>query len=206
MFRLFEDEGKGIVELLVRAQPDEVVLAHVDLGLELCLVDLAGAGIQTVRGDNQVVLCLELGQALFRDVVFEDKVHADLARALLEQQKHLLAPDAAEAVAARGHRLFAADDLDVIPVGEMVTDHLLADRIVAFEIRHCLIRKDHPPAEGVVGAVALVNGNVVRGVAQLHRNCEVEPGGASAQYSDLHDSVSLLGSASEYRIRKVLQD
>jgi hypothetical protein len=36
MRRLFKDEGEGIVEFLMRAQPDKLAAADVDVGLETC--------------------------------------------------------------------------------------------------------------------------------------------------------------------------
>jgi hypothetical protein len=35
MLGFLEDEGEGVVEFLMRAEPDELALAHIDIGLEL---------------------------------------------------------------------------------------------------------------------------------------------------------------------------
>jgi hypothetical protein len=71
-------------------------------------------------------------------------------------------------------------------MGELVADDRAARRVVGHQILDRLIREDDAPAERVVGPVALEQVDLVRGVAQLHRNREIEPGGTPAQASDPH--------------------
>jgi hypothetical protein len=52
---LFEDEGEGVVELLVRAEPYEFAGAYVDLRLEFFREFCPGARIQPVGGDDEVI-------------------------------------------------------------------------------------------------------------------------------------------------------
>ena len=49
-----------------------------------------------------------------------------------------------------------------------------------------LVGEDDAPAEGDAGRVALEHRHVVRRVAQLHRNGEIEPGRTGADAGDLH--------------------
>ena len=52
---------------------------------------------------------------------------------------------------------------DVVPVGEFVGDAAIARRVVALEVVQGLVGKHHAEAESVVGAVALVDGDLGRG-------------------------------------------
>ena len=80
-------------------------------------------------------------------------------------------------------------DGDVVPVGEVLADRGGADRVVRGEVAERLVRQHHAPAEGVVGPVALEDHHLVRRVAQLHRDGEVEPGRPSAETSDAHPPI-----------------
>ena len=102
MLRLFEGEGEG-VESLVRAEPDEAAPAQVDVGLEDIGIALADTAVEAVAGDDQVGVVLG-GQCLVvRRVGLEHQLDAQRQAALLQDVEQPLAPDAAEAVAARAH-------------------------------------------------------------------------------------------------------
>jgi hypothetical protein len=77
-------------------------------------------------------------------------------------------------------------DVDLVPIGEVVDDLIVALGIRVAEVAEGLVREDDAEAEGVVGAVALVDGNVVGRVLLLHQQAEVEPGGAAADDGNLH--------------------
>src|SRR2546427_6675136 len=51
------------------------------------------------------------------------------------------------------------------------------------------VGEDHPEAEGVVGPVALDDGDVVAGIGLLHQQGEVEPGRTAADRDDPHASI-----------------
>ena len=77
---LLEDEGEGVVEFLVRAEPDELALRHVDVGLE----DVGEFGRATlefsaVGGDDEVVVARKAGELV--DLGLEAQLDAELARA-----------------------------------------------------------------------------------------------------------------------------
>ena len=181
---LLEDEGEGVVEFLLGAEPDEFVLAQIDGGLEIFGEFLARPRIQSVgRNDEVVILRQRRGAG---DLGLEDEVDAKLARAVLQQHEQLLARDAGEAVAARHDPLAAIVDRDVVPIGEVGADRLGAGRIVGGDVVEGLVGKHHAPAERVVGPVAFEHGDVVRAVAQLHADREIEPGRAAAEASNLH--------------------
>ncbi len=118
--------------------------------------------------------------------MLEMEADPELAGALLEDAQQPLAADADEAVAGRAHRLAVDMDLDIVPMGELVLDDGARDRIVGHQILDRLVGEDDSPAERVVGSVALEKVDVVRRLAQLHRNREIEPGGSAAEARDAH--------------------
>src|SRR5690349_8713041 len=78
---------------------------------------------------------------------------------------------------------------DVVPISEMFADRFGADGIVERDIVEGLVRKHHAPTEGIVRAVALEHGDVVRRIVQLDADCGIEPCGTAAKASDLHATV-----------------
>ena len=181
---LLEEEGEGVVELLPRAEPHELAAADVDVRAEVRAVRLAGARVQPVGGDHEVVPLGERGR------VVGPRLEADLdpeARGpLLQQLEEPAAPDAAEAVAG-GHDPLPPDaDRDVVPVGEVAVDGGGAHRVVGGEVLQGFVGEDHPPPEGVAGGVALEHRDLVGRVAELQADREVEPRGAPAETGDVH--------------------
>src|SRR5262245_47126208 len=76
---------------------------------------------------------------------------------LLEDAEQALALDAAETMAA-GRRGRAAEvDVDVVPVVEAARDRLVRGRVGHAEVLHRPVGEHDAPAEGVVGAVALID-------------------------------------------------
>ena len=66
-------------------------------------------------------------------------------------------------------------DVDIVPMGEFALDDRRARHgIVGQQILDRLVGEDHAPAERVVGPVALEQVDVMRGIAQLHRDREIE--------------------------------
>jgi hypothetical protein len=135
--------------------------------------------VGAVGGDDEVVarISVEVGARL----MLEMEPDSELARPRLEDVQKPLSADAGEAVARRAHE-FALDDG-------------ARHRIIRHEIVDRLVGEDHAPAERVVGAVALIEVDLVRGVAQLHRNREIEPGRSPAQAGDAHRLLPCLALA-----------
>ncbi len=190
MLGLLEDEGEGVVELLLRAEPDELALAHVDIGAELFGEGGAGARVEPVGGDHQIVLRHQRFGVVHLGL--EAQVDAQFARALLKQEQQPHAADAAEAM-ARGKGAHAlVDDGDVVPIGEMLADGGGALRVVGGEIVEGFIGEDDAPAERVVGLVALEHDNLVSRVAQLHRDGKIQARRPAPEHCNLHRSPSTL--------------
>src|SRR5271168_3005774 len=114
------------------------------------------------------------------------QLRAKIARAFLQQHKEFLARNAGKAVAARYHPLPAIMHRDVVPIGKVRADRRGADRIVDGDVVEGFVGKHHAPSERIIGAVALEYGDIVRGIAQLHADGEIETSRAAAEASDLH--------------------
>src|SRR5439155_13070671 len=102
MLGLLEGEGEG-VEHFRRAEPDETVVADVDVDPERVRLCIAEARVDAVAGDDQIVVApLGVGGIAFSVELQGD---AELTRAVLENLEQALAADADESVAARGDGL-----------------------------------------------------------------------------------------------------
>ncbi len=168
--RLLEVEGER-VEQARRAEPDEAVAPHVDVGLVGGGELAADAAVEAVAGDDEVGVGVVGGRL---DVGLEHQLDADFLAARLQDVEQALAADAAEAVAA-GDDLRAADvDLDVVPVVERVEDLRRGGRVGRLQVAERLVGEDDAPAEGVVGLVALDDDDPVRRVLLLHQQREVQ--------------------------------
>ena len=72
--------------------------------------------------------------------------------------------------------------------GEMIADRFGRLRIVFLHALQRVVGQDDAPPERVVGTVAFQHRHLVRGIAQFHRNREIEPGRAAAQTENFHGS------------------
>ncbi len=179
-----KNKGEGIVELRLRAQPDELAGAGVDLGLEGIGVACPGPGVHPVGRHHQIVLPpqrVDVG-----DLGLELQVDAEGPGAVLQQHQHRLAAQPAEAVARRGDRGAVLDDPDVVPIGEVVADEGGAFGVVHLQVVERFVGEHDAPAEGVVSAVAFDDGDRPVGSAKFQADGEVEAGGAAAKADSLH--------------------
>jgi hypothetical protein len=81
---------------------------------------------------------------------------------------------------------FLEQNRDVIPVGKVRPDRFRADRIILRQIVERLVGQHDAPAECVIRLVALDDNNLVRRIAQLHRDREIETGRATTKTSNSH--------------------
>ena len=184
---VLEQEGEGVVELLARAEPDELAGAHVDLGPEDAGEGGARLRVDPVRRHDEIVFRHERRNVV--DFRLEPELDPERPRALLQQHEEPPAPDAAEPVAAGDRRHAPVVNGDIVPPGEVRADRLGAFRVVSCEIVERLVGEDHAPAERVVGAVALEDGDLVRGVAQLRAYREIQSRRTAAEACRLHASL-----------------
>jgi len=120
------------------------------------------------------------------ELVLELELHAERVAAGLEQREQLVARAAAEAVAAAAQDMPLVVDRHIAPVGEVAPDLLVALAVLLAEDAERLVGEDHAEAEGVVGAVALEEHDLVAGPALLGEEREVEPARPPADHRDLH--------------------
>ncbi len=109
-----ENKGKGIIEFLMRAQPDKLAFPRIDIGLEFIGKFTAGFGIKPVGCDDKVkflgIMRGTLGLGL------EPKLDTQFTCALLQQDQKLLAPDAAKTMSGRYGFFTAIQNRNIIPI------------------------------------------------------------------------------------------
>jgi hypothetical protein len=184
MLGLLEDEGEGVVELGMGAKPDELALAQINIGLEHLLVFAPHQGIDAIRRHDDIVF-LAVFFSRF-ELGLKAHIHAQFPRAGLQQDQHRLAANPCKSMPARHRANPVMHHRNIVPIGEIAADRLGRDRIILLHPPQRVIRQHHTPAERIVGLVALHHDDLVRRVAQLHRDCEVKTGGATAQAQNLH--------------------
>ena len=182
VLRFLEDERERI-EGLVRTEPDKLVLAHLDIWLEMLGIFRADLAVEPVASDEQVVLA-DIGERIHLHL--EVEVDTELSSALLQDEKHLLAGQARETMAARADALAFEVNVDVVPVVERRKNAFRGDRVVFAEIFQRLVGEDDPPTKGIVRAVALVDVDFMGRIPALGRNREVETARSASDASDLH--------------------
>ena len=168
----------------MRAEPDELALAHVDFRLKLVGKFRSCMRIQAIRGHHQIEFLGIIGSA--GDIGLKPQLHAELFRPCLQQQQQLLASDAAETMPGRHGLGVLEQHRDIVPIGEMLADRCRAHRIVFCQIVQGLVGQYNAPAESVIRLVALNDHHFMRRVAQLHRDCEIETGRTATQTNDSH--------------------
>jgi hypothetical protein len=116
---------------------------------------------------------------------------AELVGPLLKKQQQTHPANTAKSVAAAFLTHAAIDDGEVVPIGEILLDHVGRYRIIGPQVAKCLIRQHNAPAKRVVGAVALEHRHIGVRLAQFHRDREVETAGSTPQTSNAHTSPFL---------------
>ena len=124
--RVSEVEGER-VELRRAAQPDEAIVATLDVRSEHGLVFLARDRRDAIGRDDEIVVGGVVVRV--RDLRLEPQLHAQVGRAPLQDLQERDARDAAETVTAGGDRPPLEVDINVVPVTERVGDRLVRLRI-----------------------------------------------------------------------------
>ena len=98
MLGFLEDKRKGIIEFLMRAQPDELAFAQIDIGLEHTCVFAADGRVDPICRHHQIVVAaIILGSFEFS---FKLQIHAQFARPGLQDDQHRLAANSGKAMSA----------------------------------------------------------------------------------------------------------
>ena len=125
-------------------------------------------------------------RAFVVDIGLEQQRHAEFAGALLQDQQQRPARAAAKAVAADAVHGAAEMHGNVVPIGEFLGDAAVARRIVFLEIVERRVREHHAEAEGVVGAVALIDRDLGLRPLLFQEDRGIETGRSAADNRDLH--------------------
>ena len=171
-----------------RPEPDERRATDLDGRLEDVGAERAQARVEPVGGDHEI----GLGDGL--DLLLEREDHAERFGATAEDRQELHPRDPGEAVAGRADLRLADDDIDVAPVSERAGDLAVRRGIGALELGQRLVGEHDPPAERVVGAVALDHADRPARLRLLQEQGQVEPTGARADDGDIegvHDPCSV---------------
>ena len=180
-----ENEREG-VERPGRAHPGEHVGADIHLGLEVLGIFVAETAVDAVGQYHEI----GIGKArLVVDIGLEQQGDAELARPLLQDQQQHPARAAAEAVAADPVHRAAEVHGDIVPIGEFLGDAAIARGIVFFEIVQGGVGKHHAEAEGVVGAVALIDRDLGLRPLLLQQDRRIETRRSTTDDRDLHESL-----------------
>ena len=146
-------------------------------------VFVAEAAVDAVGEHDQI----GIGELRFIvDIGLEQDRHAEFAGALLQDQQQRPARAAAKAVAADAVHGAAEVHGDVVPIGEFLGDAAVARRIVFLEIVQRGVGEHHAEAEGVVGAVALIDRDLGLRPLLFQEDRGVETGRSAADNRDLH--------------------
>src|SRR6516165_2566474 len=116
----------------------------------------------------------------------EPQPDPQLETARLQDVQQPVAPDTAEAVAGGTYRAAAKVNLDVVPVVEGIQDLGGSLHVGRSERRQRLVGEHYTPAECVRGAIALDDGHLVRRIALLHQQGDIEASRAPADAGDAH--------------------
>ncbi len=176
----FLERKRKSCECLARAQPNEAALADGDVRLEYRRMLRADLAVHTIGGDDEIGIGERRQIVDFRLKVF---LHAQRSRSLLKDIEQPAPADAAEPMTARSDGLAAEMHLDIVPVMKIPVDGIVRPGVGRPESRHGLVRENDPPAEGVVGPIALVHLDFHGGQRLLQQDCTVQTCRTSA-YED----------------------
>ena len=147
-------------------------------------IALPEAAVDAVRHDHEI--CVR-EQALVIHVGFVAQRDAELLRTILQDQQQGAARAAAEAVAADPVLGAPEMDGDVVPIGEFPDDALIARQVVLLEIVQGRVGEHDAEAEGLVGAIALIDRDVGFRPELLQQDREIKPRRAAADDRRLHE-------------------
>lgn len=102
----------------------------------------------------------------------------------MQDLQEAAAAERGEAVTAGGLGVAAVDDVDVVPPDELLLERAVDRGVGVFDAAERLVGEDDAEAEGVVGGVALPEGDLALRAEPLEQRRGVEPAGAAADDGD----------------------
>ncbi len=145
-------------------------------------VGVADTAVDAVGGDHQVVGAGQVGGG--RGLLSEAEVDAEGAAALVEEFEETVPAEGGEAVAAGGEGAAAVDDVDVLPAHHLPAEGGGDLGVGALDAAEGLVGEHDAETEGVVGGVALPEGDPALGVEAFEQRGGVEAAGAAADDGD----------------------
>ena len=145
---------------------------------------VADPAVDPVGGDDQVVIApaCRIGIALG----FIVEPHPQLPGARRQQVEQGLRPMPMKPCPEEDQAGAADMDCNIVPMGEAVGNRGARHRIVGHQIVDRLVGKDDTPAKGHAARIAFEQVDDMGGVAQLHREREIESRGSAADAGNLH--------------------
>lgn len=182
MLRLLEAEGEG-VEDLGGAEPDVPVASGPQARAEVFGVLFAQRAVDAVGGHDEIGVGQLVGVG---DPVLELQPYAQLSGPAGEDVEELVPADAEALVALLPGSTVAHVGDSVVPGHRGVTDGPRGLGVVLVELVEQSAPVGDAPAVGRARRVALVHGDVVGRILQLHQDREIQAGGPASDTSDLH--------------------
>src|SRR6266550_9638943 len=125
-----------------------------------------------------------------RNLVVKSDFNAELFTSCLQDVEQTQAGDAGKTVAVNRNLLIAMNDVDVVPGFKVASDLSMRDFVGFTQICQRASGKHNAPAKRIVGPIAFIDGDVVRGLRFLHQDGEVHSGRPAADNVDLHEESS----------------
>src|SRR5438132_11861304 len=125
-----------------------------------------------------------------------------LVAALVQSPQQIESRDAGKMVSANRDLLVPVRDINVVPGLKAIRNLMERLFVGLFQIRQRLPRKDYAPPKCVVGPVALVDGDVVRGVSLLHENGKIQPRWSAADDVNFHLKILAASYPACWRLSK----
>src|SRR5712692_5475857 len=123
------------------------------------------------------------------DLAAESQGDAQLLTASLQDVQQTLARNAGNNMASAADCLPAIMHIDGIPDHEMIGYLLICLIVSPLERGERAIRKDHTPAIGHIGRIALDDSDVIRGMRLFDEQPAIETSRPSAEDDDLHSAL-----------------
>src|SRR6266550_8201824 len=105
---------------------------------------------------------------------------AELFTLCLQDVEQTKAGDAGKTVAVNRNLLIAMNDVDVVPGFKVASDLSMRDFVGFTQVCQCASGKHDAPAKRIVGPIAFIDGDLVRGLCSLHQDGEVHAGRPAA--------------------------
>lgn len=144
----------------------------------------AGRAVHPVGGDHQVVRARQFGGG--RGLGTEAQCDAEVAAALVQYGQQPAPPERREAVPAGGQGAAAVHDVDVVPADELRLEGAVDLRVGVLDAAEGLVGEHDAEAEGVVGRVALPDGDLSGGIEALEQDSGVQAARTTTDDGDPH--------------------